>query len=98
VVEDRRGGYYITWAKHTLKAHARGICWIYHAYNVDTLYRVYKTIRAKTNQMSNNVRTEIQTKHKNNVKMGIEVPRNTRAYYLTSKTRTHYGQMLYSRK
>jgi hypothetical protein len=24
VVEDKRGGYYNTWAKHTLKAHARG--------------------------------------------------------------------------
>jgi hypothetical protein len=23
VVEDKRGGYYNTWAKHTLKAHAR---------------------------------------------------------------------------
>jgi hypothetical protein len=43
VVEYKRGGYYSTWAKHTLKAHARGICQLYRAYNVDALYRVYKT-------------------------------------------------------
>jgi hypothetical protein len=40
VVEDKRGGYYNTWAKHTLKAHARGVRRLYRAYNVDALYRV----------------------------------------------------------
>jgi hypothetical protein len=31
VVEDKRGGYYNTWAKHTLKAHARGVWRLYRA-------------------------------------------------------------------
>jgi hypothetical protein len=57
----------------------------FHAPNVDALYRVYKTRRAKTNRMSKNTRTEIQTKHKNKVKMGIEVPRNTREAFLFDK-------------
>jgi hypothetical protein len=78
VVEDKRGGYYNTWAKHTLKAHARGARRLYRAYNDDALYRVYRTRRSKTNIMSKNARNEMQTKYKNNVKMGIEVPRNTR--------------------
>jgi hypothetical protein len=64
------GGYYNAWAKHILKAHARGVRRLYRAYNVDALYRVYRTRRAKTNRMSKNAR--------NKVKMGIEVPRNTR--------------------
>jgi hypothetical protein len=41
--------------------------------------------KAKTNQMSKNARTEIQTKYKNKVKMGIEVPRNTREALLFNK-------------
>jgi hypothetical protein len=32
VVEDKRGGFYNTWAKHTLKAHARGVRRSYRAY------------------------------------------------------------------
>jgi hypothetical protein len=68
-----------------LKAHARGIRWLYCAYNVDALYRVYKTRRAKTNQKLKNARTVIQTKHKNKVKMGIEVPRNTSEALLFDK-------------
>jgi hypothetical protein len=47
VVEDKRGGYYNTWAKHTLKAHARDIHRLYCTYNVNELYRVYKTRRGK---------------------------------------------------
>jgi hypothetical protein len=82
VVEDKRGGYYNTWAKHTLKAHARGVRRLYRAYNVDLLYRVYRTRRAK---MSKNARTEMQTIHKNKVKMGIEVPRNTREALFVDK-------------
>jgi hypothetical protein len=71
-----------THLKSTCKRHTSVI---YHAYNVDALYRVYKTRRAKTNRMSKNARTEIQTKHKNKVKMGIEVPRNTREALLFDK-------------
>jgi hypothetical protein len=99
VVEDKRGGYYNTWAKHTLKALARGIRRLYRTYKVDALHRVYKTRRDTTYQMSKNARTAIQTKHKNIVKMGIEVPRNTREALLFNKqTRTHYGQTLHSKK
>jgi hypothetical protein len=43
VVEDRRGGYYNTWAKNTLKAHARGVRRLYRAYNIDSMYRIYRT-------------------------------------------------------
>ena len=78
VVEDRRGGYYNTWAKNTLKAHARGVRRLYRAYNVDSMYRTYRTRRAKANGTPKNARTAIETKHKNKEKMGINVPRNTR--------------------
>jgi Reverse transcriptase (RNA-dependent DNA polymerase) len=78
VVEDKRGGYYNSWAKSTLKAHARGVRRLYRAYNVDASYRVYRTRRAKANRMSKNARTEKETINVNKVKMGIKVPRNTR--------------------
>jgi hypothetical protein len=57
VVEDKRGGYYSTWAKHTRKAHARGVKHLYRACNIDSLYCVYRMRRAKTNRMSKNART-----------------------------------------
>ena len=36
VIEDKRGGYYNTWAKSTLKAHSRGVRRLYHAYRIDS--------------------------------------------------------------
>ena len=85
VLEDKRGGHYNTWAKSTLKSHARGVRRLYRAYNVDSMYRTYRTRRAKANRMSKNARTAIETKHKNKVKMGIDVPRNTKEALLFDK-------------
>jgi hypothetical protein len=75
VIEDRRGGHYNMWAKSTLKAHARGVR---RLYNIDATYRVYRTRRAKANRMSKNARNARATINKKKVKMGIEIPRNTK--------------------
>jgi len=78
VIEDKRGGYYNTWAKNTLKAHSRGVRRLYHTYKIDSMYRIFRTRRAKANRMSKNARTEQETKDTNRIKMGIKVPRNTK--------------------
>jgi hypothetical protein len=85
VIEDKRNGFYNTWAKNTLKTHGRGVRRLYRAYNVDASYRIYLTRRAKANRMSKNARNEMETKDKNKVKMGIKVPRNTREALLFDK-------------
>ena len=75
VVEDKRGGFHNTWAKNTLKMHAKGIRRLYRIFNID---KTCRTRRAKANRMSKNARTEQETKFTNQVKMGIKIPRNTR--------------------
>ena len=85
MVEDKRGGYYNTWAKNTLKIHARGVRRLYRTYAVDPIHRLYWTRRAKTNRMSKNARNAIKTKDTIKVKMGIEIPRNTKEALLLDK-------------
>jgi hypothetical protein len=78
VVEDKRGGHYNLWAKSTLKAHARGIRRLYRSYNVDSMYRSYRTRRAKANRMPKNARNAQAANDNNKIKMGIKIPRNTK--------------------
>ena len=97
VVEDKRGGYYNTWAKNTLKAHSRGVRRLYRAYNVDSLYRIYRTRRAKANRMSKNARNARETKSTHKVKMGIDVPRNTKEALLFDRMNknTQWGDAIF---
>jgi hypothetical protein len=94
VVEDRRGGFYNTWAKNTLKAYARGVRRLFKAYNVDQTVR---TRRAKANRMSKNARTELETKFTNKVKMGIKIPRNIHEALLFDweNGNTHWADAIY---
>ena len=75
VVEESRNGHFNTWAKNTLKVHARGVRRLYRIFNID---KTCRTRRAKTNRMSKNARNELETKTTNKVKMGVKIPRNTR--------------------
>ena len=37
VVDEKRGGYYNTWSKNTIKAHGRCIRRLYRSYNVEII-------------------------------------------------------------
>ena len=65
IVEDKRGGFYNTWAKNTLKVHAWGVRRLHRIFNIE---KTICTRRAKTNRISKNARNEKAEREKNKEK------------------------------
>ena len=81
VQDERRNGFFNSWAQKTLKAHSRSIRRLHRLYNVDASMRVMKMRHLKPT-----TGTTTSTKSAPIVeKYGIKIPRNTREALLLDK-------------